>query len=248
MIRRSRQVVALGLVLALGVAALAFADGTSENEATVTGKVSPKKLDKKKYKPVKFFTQVATTTTTAIPNQQNPEVELIEFGKNIKFQTAKADACAASLNGTTTEQAEAACPPGSNLGAGVAHANLGGTTETTDVVVTAFNGPGANQLRLHAYSPTLGAANTQVVNGNIINAPSGGKYGKALSVTDAPDLGGDAFMLTLFDVSVEKSSKVVSARCKSKKFLWQRTVTYDDGTQDVATFEQGCKRKKSGNA
>ena len=245
MIRKSRFVVALGLVLALGVAGIAFADGTSENEATVFGKVTPKKLDKKKYKPVQLYTGVATTTTTAIPDQQNPEVELIEFGKNVKLDNSKADLCTAPLAGTTTDQAKAACPPGSNLGQGVAHANLGGPSEVTDVTVTAFNGPGDDQLRLHAYTPTLGAANTQVVNGTIIKAPSGGKYGQALSVPDAPDLGGDAFMLTLFDATITKQSKVVTARCKAKKFLWQRTVTYDDGTQDVATLEQKCKRKKS---
>ena len=65
------------------------------------------------------------------------------------------------------------------------------------MTVTTFNGPKKNQITLHAYSPSLGAANTQVVLGNIIKAK--GKFGQALFVPDAPDLGGDAFMLTRFE-------------------------------------------------
>ncbi len=249
MIRKSRLIVALGLVLALGVAGIAFADGTSENDPKVLGKVSPKKLDKKKFKPVKFYTGVATTTTSSVPGQQNPESEMLEFGKNIKFQNKKAPFCSVPLNGTTTEQAEAACAAevggnGSVIGKGQANADLGqGPQQVDDVIVTAFNGPGPNQLRLHAWSPTLGSGATQVVDGLIVKAPSGGKYGQALSVPDAPDLGEDAFMLTLFDSTISKSSKVVSGRCKAKKFLWKRTVTYDDGTKETVELSQKCKRK-----
>jgi hypothetical protein len=244
-IRKSRLVVALGLVLALGVSGLAFADGAGENTESVTGKVSPSKLDKKKYKSVAFSAGVETTTTHVVPGQSNPEKQLIEFGKNVKFDTTKADLCTASLLGTTTDQAKAACPPKSVIGTGSATADLGGgPTQVSDVIVTVFNGPAKNQIRLHAYSPTLGAANTQVVNASIIKAPSGGKYGQALFVADAPDLGGDAFMLTSFGADISKSSKVVTARCKAKKFLWHNVVTYDDGTTDTADLSQSCKVKK----
>lgn len=244
MIRHSRLVVALGLVLALGVAALAFADGASENTETVQGKVTPSKLDKKKYKPVEFLAGVSTTTTHVVPGQQNPEKQLIEFGKNVKFDTTKAPTCESELLGTTTEQAIAACPAKSVIGSGTATADLGGgPQQVTDITVTVFNGPGKNHIHLHAYAPSLGSANTQVVNGAIIKAPSGGKYGQALSVTDAPDLGGDAFMLTSFSADISKSSKVVSANCKAKEFLWHNVVTYDDGTKDTADLSQPCKRK-----
>ena len=244
MIRKSHLVIATALALALGIAALAFADGTSENTETVIGKVNPKKLDKHKYKPVEFLAGVATTTTHVVPGQQNPEKQLIEFGKNVKFDTSKAPTCSSELVGTTTEQAVAACPPKSVIGKGTATADLGGgPQQINDVTVTVFNGPGRNHIHLHAYSPTLGAANTQVVNGSIIKAPSGGKYGQALSVTDAPDLGGDAFMLTSFNADISKASKVVSARCKAKAFLWHNLVTYDDGTTDTADLSMPCKRK-----
>ena len=245
MIRKSRMIVALGLVLALGLSALAFADGASENEVGVYGKVKPNKLDSRKYKPVKFFSGVTTDTTHAVPGQQNAERVLLEWGKNIKFDSKAAPVCTASINGTTTEQAKSLCPPGSNLGSGVAHANLGGgPDQVSDVTVTAFNGPGNKHVRLHAYTPSLGAANTQVVDGDIIKAPSGGKYGYALNVTDAPDLGGDAFMLTQFDATIDKSTKTVLARCKAKKFLWKNTTTYDDGTKETSqVVSQPCKRK-----
>ena len=49
-IRKSRFVAATAMALALGVATLAWADGASENDAGVMGKVTPAKLDKKKWK------------------------------------------------------------------------------------------------------------------------------------------------------------------------------------------------------
>jgi hypothetical protein len=243
-LKKTRFIVATGLAVALGAAGIAFADGTSENTENVTGKVSPSKLSKKDYKPVKFEAGVETTTTHTVPGQQNPEQQLIEFGKNVKFDTSKAATCNAPLNGTTTDQAKAACPSKSNIGSGNATADLGaGPQQVNDVTVTVFNGPGKNQIRLHAFSPVLGAGNTQVVQGNIIKAPSGGKYGQALSVPDAPDLGGDAFMLTSFGAIINKSSKVVTARCKASKFLWHNKVTYDDGTTDTADLSQKCTVK-----
>lgn len=243
MIRKSRFVVAIGLVLALAVAGIAFATGDTENDAGVQGKVSPKKLSKRDYEKVKFFTGVTTSTSHDVPGQQNPEVEFIEFGKNVKFDNSKAPFCTADLNQTTTDQAKASCPKKSNIGAGKASANLGSGGTVDDVVVTAFNGPGKDQLRLHAYSPKLGPSLTQVVDGKIVRAKTKG-YKYALSVPNAPDLGNDAFLLTSFNATIERDSKVVSARCKDKKFLWKRTVTYDDGTQDTAMTKQKCKRKK----
>ena len=55
--RKTRFAVTIGATLALGVATLAYADGVSENDAGVEGSASPKKLDKKKYKPIELFTR-----------------------------------------------------------------------------------------------------------------------------------------------------------------------------------------------
>jgi len=240
----------LGLVLALGVAAIAYAAGADEATPRVEGKVTPKKLDKKKFKPVQLFTEVSTELpvgpTGCNPEtggQCNPESEFIEFGNNIKFKSKAAPFCTASLNGTTTEQAKAACPKGSNIGSGEAAVKLSEETTATDFTVTAFNGPKKNQIRLHAYSPSFGAENTQVVLGIIAAATTNG-YGSALSVPDAPDAGGDAFAITKFNATIERGSKVVTARCKAKKMLFKRTVEYDDGSEEFVTDRHNCKRKR----
>jgi hypothetical protein len=247
-IRKSRFVAATAAALALGGATMALADGASENSVGVLGKVTPTKLDKKKFKPVQLYAGVTTSTTHAVPGQQNAEKVQLDFGKNVKFDLKAVPTCSAAIAGTTTDQAKAACPADSVIGTGVAHANLGGgPDQVSDVAVTVFNGPTANHIRLHAFSSSLGAANTQVVDADIIKSPLGGKFGQALNVSDAPDLGGDAFMLTLFDATISKGSKTVLARCgKDKNFYWQNTTTYDDGSKDVSELlSQPCKQKKS---
>ena len=70
------------------------------------------------------------------------------------------------------------------------------------MTVTVFNGPGPNHIRLHAYTPTLGPGLTQVVEADIVKKAPDPGYGPALVVNDAPDLGGDAFMLTKFDATI----------------------------------------------
>ncbi len=240
MIRKSRLVAALALALALGVGGLAFASGATEHEAGVTGKVKPKKLDKKKFKKVKFNTGVVTTGGVT-GTQSNPASEYISFGKNIKFKLSAAPVCTATLtNGSTPEQARAACPAKSYLGGGHAEVQGPGGTVVDELVVSAFNGPGANQLRLHTYGPVLGAA-SPTVQGDIVKSNAGRKYGKALKVV-SPVTG--ALMITQFDTNIDKSTGVVRARCKAKKFLWQRVVTYDDSSTDTAKLSQKCKRKR----
>ena len=72
MIRKSRIAVALGLVLALGVATVAYAAGNDENEAFVDGWVKPSKLSKKKYKPVNLFLGVRTETASSTGRSRTP--------------------------------------------------------------------------------------------------------------------------------------------------------------------------------
>ena len=240
MIRKSRLVVMLGLVLALGVAAIAYAVGADDATPHVDGKVSPKKLYKKQYKPVQLFTEVSTELAVD-GTQENPEKEFIEFGNNIKFKSKAAPFCKVDLAGTTTDQAKTLCPGGSNIGKGDAAVKLNETQSVTDVVVTAFNGPKKNQIRLHAYSASTGI--TEVVQG-IISAATTNGYGSALNVPDAPDVGGDAFAITKFNATIERGSKVVVARCKAKKMLFKRTVEYDDGSEEFVTDRHGCKRKR----
>jgi hypothetical protein len=241
-IRKSRFGMALALVLALGVAGIAYAGGgASTHDASVTGKVKPKKLDKKKFKKVNFNTGVVTTGGIT-GTQANPAAEKISFGKNIKFKSGAAPVCTTlPAPGSTPQEARDACPAKSFLGTGGAMVEGPGGPVDEDVVVSAFNGPGSNQIQLHTWSQVLGPA-APTVQGFIINANEGKKYKKALSVPEAPETA--ALMITQFDANITKSSGVVRARCKAKKFLWKREVTYTDGSTDTATLSQKCKRKK----
>lgn len=247
MIRRSRMGVAIGLVLALGVSTLAFADGASDNDAFVDGSVKPSKLDKKKYKPVNLFLGVRTEPLVPVDGtQQNPEAEKISLGKNIKWNGNKAPVCTAAIEtpGLTADEAAAMCPSKSLLGQGEAEVALSSAARVSDVIVSVFNGPGKNEVRLHTSSVTLGAA-APTVFGEVVKSDQGGKYGQMLSVPDSPDAGGDVFEITKFNATIEKSSKVATARCKSKKIPFLREVTYDDGSTETATLKQKCKQKKN---
>jgi hypothetical protein len=241
-VRKTRFAVTIGATLALGVATLAYADGVSENDAQVEGSASPKKLDKKKYKPIKLFTGVRTSGTVT-GSQPNPEQEHVSWGKNVKIKPGAAPTCDAAIEFQSTDAAKAACPPDSYVGSGTANIELPGGTIYEGLTVSVFNGPGANEVRLHTYDPRLAGA-TPTVAGKIVKSNAGSKYGQALQVDDAPDVAGDTGKITAFNAELFKSSKVALGRCKAKKFLWNREVTYDDGTKENVTLEQKCKRKK----
>ena len=70
--RRLKFTVAVGLTVALGVAALAYADGVSENTAFVDGSIKPKKLDPKKRTPIALFSGVRTETDSVDGTAANP--------------------------------------------------------------------------------------------------------------------------------------------------------------------------------
>ena len=244
MLKKSRFVLAIGLVLALGVGSLAFADGASNNTAFVDGGVTPKKLDKKKYKPINLFSGVRTEVTGGVNGlQANPASEYISYDKNIKFDFNAGDVCTTlPPSGSTPDQAKAACPPSSYLGSGDAEVQGPGIPPITDVVVSVFRGPAKNGIQLHTYSPTLGQAAPTVL-GSVVKSNAGNKYGQALSVPNSPETGG--LMITKFNATISKASKAVSARCKNKKFLFQRKVTYNDGSSETADLSVPCKQKKN---
>jgi hypothetical protein len=240
-IQKSRFVLALALTLALGVAGIAWADGATDNVAHVEGSVNPKKLDKKKYKPVNLFSGVATEATVD-GTQSNPVSEYISYGKNVKFDFNAGPVCTTlPPSGSTPDQAKAACPGGSYLGGGHATVQFPGLPLIDDVDVSVFRGPDKSGIQLHTYSPTLLAASPTVL-GSVVKSNAGSKYGYALTVPNAPETGSG--MITEFNATIDKKSKAVLARCKAKKFLWQRQVTYGDGSSAVADLSQKCKRKK----
>jgi hypothetical protein len=234
-------VVSAALITVMSTSAIAFAAGADTNEAFVDGSISPSKLDKKKYKPVNLFTGVRTTVPGGVTGaQSNPASEYLSFPKNVKFDLSKADTCTTlPPSGSTAQQARDACPKGSYLGSGVGEVQGPGLAPITDIVVSVFHGPAKNGVQLHTSSATLGPAAPTVL-GEIVKSNVSG-FGNALSVPHAPETGG--LMITKFNAEITKSSKVVTARCKSKTMTFQRVVTYVDGSKETVETTQKCKRK-----
>ena len=238
MLEKSRMIVAGSLAVAVATAGIAVAGGTgaSENNARVVAKVTPSKLDKKKFKPVSVFLGVVNSKGHIDGLQSNPASERIRWTKNIKVNLNKAPRCTVPIaNGTPTAQAKAMCPPKSNLGSGDAEVTAPGGAVIAEPVVTVFNGPGKNELRLHTYSEDLGVA-SPIVDAKIIN------NGRALNVPEAPETGG--VMITGFNSKITKASKIATAKCKPKKFKTTRRVVYADGSSESVSESQKCKVKK----
>ena len=259
---RTRKTLALAAAIAVGASGLALADGAGENTSTTKVKVTPNKLSKKKFSKVRLNSGVATRDTAdpdgTIPLPPVEEV-YIDYDDDIKISfrgIPECDVVDTSLSGTTTAQALTLCGTGSRMSVagtasnpqkgGKASAMLPSPTgphEFTDIIVTAFRSQRTNGIILHAFSPTLTSANTQVVQGKIINSPLGGDFGKRLSVPDAPDLAGDVGSLTLFEATLNKG---VKARCHdgNKKFNVKANFVYDDDTEDNARASQSCTVKR----
>jgi hypothetical protein len=255
-IRTSRLALALGLTLALGVSGIAVAGGgaaaenVSQLDAQLSGKAKPK-FPKKKFKKSSLFTQVQTdyATPTGDDTVHSEEV-YIDYPKNIKLKTSTAPKCTANTSTMTTSEARAACGS-SQVGTGQAKAHLPPGVQFNDFEVTVFNGPGNNQLILHAFSPTLSGGavipgNPAVIIGNLGKSPAGKKYGTRLSVPDVSDVADDQGGLYFFNATIKKG-KYVQAKCKKKNMKYQARWVYDDGTSDTDTTTQKCKQKKKKN-
>jgi hypothetical protein len=239
-IKKSRFALALGMVLGLAFGATAYGDGATDNVAQVQGSIKPSKLSKKEYKPVNLFSGVATQTNVT-GTQANPASEYISYPKDVKFDFNAGDVCTAlPPSGSTPDQAKAACPKSSYLGSGHASVQFPGLALIDDITVSVFRGPTKKGIFLHTYSPTLLAASPTVPS-QIVKSNAGSKYGYALSVPNSPVTGSG--MITEFNANISKASKAVLARCKSKKFAFQRKVTYTDGSTETAELTQKCKRK-----
>ena len=242
MLRKSIPLTALALVLAVGITGTAAAQ---EPKVELKGKVTPKKFPKKKFKNATLFSSVGHDNADGSAGVPKPTKALrIDFGKNIKFAPNKPRKCTADLDGTTTQQARQACPAKSVIGTGVAHVRLPGPTDVDDLQTTAFAGPGKNQIRFHAYTPTLGPAVTQVILANIRPNAAGKKFKWRLDVPLVPEILGGAGANTLFGVTIPKKTGVVKARCQTKKFFWKARWTFDDDTTKFASRAQKCKRKR----
>ena len=243
MYKKSRLIVALGLVLALGVSGIAFGTAAANDAgiiAEIGGKAKPK-FDKKKQSKTSIQLGVTNSDQHINGTQSNPASEYISVTKNVKIKLSKAPLCPVTFSsGTPTESAKAQCPAGSVLGEGEAEVKSGPGQVVATPVVTVFNGPTLGELQLHTYSDSLGPA-SPTVPAKVVTSNAGSAFGLALSVEAAPETGG--IMITKFEATLPKSSNVVYSNCKSKNMKFQRKVTYKDGTSETVDKTQKCKRK-----
>ena len=95
MIKKSRMIVAGGLAVVVATAGVAIAGGTGaqENVAAVDGKVTPSKLDKKKFKPVNLLLGVRNSNGHIDGLQSNPASEFIAMSKNVILRSASMNLC-----------------------------------------------------------------------------------------------------------------------------------------------------------
>ncbi len=263
MIKKSRFVLATALVLALGVAGIAFATGADDNTPFVDGKFSPaKKLGDEKSEAKKGSLFTGLRNVNAVTGQQsNPASEKISFPKTLDLSgLADLPECpAAPANGASPEQARASCPEGAFLGSGEASVQFPGQPLIEDVTVTALHGPtGATPpaarraqvsepVILHTSSPTL-RTSAPSVQSYIVKSTAGPKYGSMLWVPNTPQTGSG--LILKFNATLEKSVGI-TAYCKpsgnSNKgvFNYLREVAYKDGSAESVKLKQTCKVKKS---
>ncbi|HET6831055.1 MAG TPA: hypothetical protein VFH44_06855 [Solirubrobacterales bacterium] len=226
---------------------------------SITTKLTPKKLPKKKYKPAKIYVEILTGPNSSDPtNPEQPPSAFntkVNFPKNMKFDTKKVPRCKGSeaqLQNTTTDQAKQICrnksivSKGSRTPTGPEHENGtsawvtvdlpgAGTTLGVPVVVTAFNGTKKNQIYLHSRADSVN--NTSVLVGKIKKGPKG--YGKTLNVKIPPLLAG---AISRFTATVKKG-KYVQARCKTKNMKFQAITKYQNHPTTTDDYATKCKRK-----
>lgn len=243
------------LLLAV-VALVAMVVPTVANAAvqSVVTKVTPTKLDKKKFKPVTLFVDVITENNdedTSFEQPPSADRTQVDFSKNLKFDPSAVPQCAAdegALQNTTTETATSLCGSKSIVsvaGDGKTEATVivdpapgvpGTAPLVVPVVVTAFNGFEDDTIFLHSRADAVN--NTSVLVGKLKKAS--GSYGNTLDVT-IPDLLAGA--IADFKTTV-KGGKYIVARCKDKTPDFGARSEYENHTPTKATFVGKCTQKK----
>lgn len=213
-------------------------------QQTLDTKLTPTKLDKKKFKPAKIFVDVETGPNDEDPSLQQPPSAvrtIVDFPKNMKFDTTSVPNCkvtSTQITNTTGDQAKQLCGPDSQVGSGVAEVRVGTSPTTSSPIpikVTALNGNSKDQIYLH--SDATGIPTKPVLVGKLVKAPTG--FGRSLDVT-IPPLGAGA--ISNFETTV-KAGKYVQARCKSKTNNFRARTTYTDHAPTTATDQSKCKQK-----
>jgi hypothetical protein len=105
--RKYLIVAVAAIISALALTSVAQADPIQ----SITTKLTPQKLPKKKYKPAKIYVEILTGPMGTGPNPEQPPSAFntkVNFPANMKFDTKKVPKCKgteAQLQNTTTDQA-----------------------------------------------------------------------------------------------------------------------------------------------
>jgi hypothetical protein len=249
---RKYVILAVMALASMVMASVASADDIQSIDA----KLTPTKLDKKKYKPMKMVIDIRTKNNTgAATNADQPPTATrtdVSFPKNLKFDTGAVPKCKSdpgALSNANAEQAKQLCGPKSQVSIDSGTRSVitidtnpfvpDGAHTTLPVVVTAFNGAEKNSLYLHTDPPI---PTKPVLVGKLVKGKA--PYSNVLQVK-IPPLGAGA--ITQFLTTV-KAGKYIQGRCKSKKNPFAATTTFTDwtgGTKAVDTTETKCTQKKS---
>jgi hypothetical protein len=193
---------------------------------------------------------------------------LVKFPSEGKITTKGIPQCdPATLEGTTTDQAVAACgkssvqscTPAPKSQCGSAIADVVGTD--LDAVVTAFNGTPVNgnpSVLLH--SRVDAASLTTVLVGEVRPPAGGGPTGYQLNVP-VPPLAGGAAAIQRFEATVQKKIKakksgkgaeaskkkkkkkkyyITAKKCSDGQRTWEGVFDFSDAPQATATFSEPC--------
>jgi len=219
------------------------------DQQTITAKVTPTKLDKKKYRAAKLFVDVETANNdenTALAQPPKATRTVVDFPTNLKFDTSAVPGCkvdSSAIVNTTQDQATELCGPDSKVSidsgtSGTVTIGFPGLPSgVIPIQITAFNGQKPNTVYLHTDPANI--PTKPVLVGKLKKGPRG--FGSSLDVK-IPALGAGG--ISSFKTLV-KAGKYVQARCKSKTNKFRARTTYSDHSPTVAQFSTKCSQKRS---
>ena len=145
------------LIIAVAALAssLAFTSiAQADDIQSLTAKLTPKKLDKKKFKPAQIYVEILTGDNTSDPTypEQPPSATRtkVNFPANMKFDTKAAPKCKVSntaLDGTSTDTATDMCGKKSIVSVGCGEPTSAGHSTGTSAWVT-IDSPGTSNSTL----------------------------------------------------------------------------------------------------
>jgi hypothetical protein len=256
--KRLTWVVAAALAVVVSAAGIASAtDSTGTNYSLLKMKVTPSKLSKKKFKPVKkLFVDTSTLNNNNGGTPTNPNISpapttkvVLTFDKNIKFTSKGLAQCnSATIVNDNTSQARSACKK-SMVGSGSATACVvGGATgvpcaNTFQQTVSAFNGKpkgGKPTIVLHSWSAALPLpvvlTGTLDQKKNTLTVPLPPNVYSAATITDFKTTVGKKYK------KGKKKLSYVTARCPKGKLSLKGVFSYKgDPADHVKAPPAKCK-------